>query len=219
VKWPETIEQARKIQESLAAKVRCVPFRKKPKLVAGVDAAFDKGRVFAAACLYSFPELTLQDECCIVSPISFPYVPGYLSFREGEATVSAIRLLKAKPDLILVDGQGIAHPRRMGIASHIGVLLDQPTIGCAKSRLVGEFEKPDLKRGAHSPLFFQEKIVGMVVRTRANVRPLFISPGHKVSLKNSVDIVLQTTRGFRIPEPLRRADFLSKRVKREFSTG
>ena len=216
--WPETIEQARKIQESLAAKVRCDPLRKKVKLIAGADVAFDEDRAFAAACLYSYPELVFLDEVCLVSSISFPYIPGYLSFREGEAIIRALRLLKAKPDLILIDGQGIAHPRGLGIASHIGILLDLPTVGCAKSRLVGEFEEPDWKRGAYSPLLFQEKIVGMVVRTRDNVRPLFISPGHKVSLKNSAGIVLQTTRGFRIPEPLRRADFLSKRVKREFST-
>lgn len=218
-RWPDHIEQARKIQETLARKVRCIPLRKAPKLIAGVDAAFDEGRIIAAACLFSFPELTLQNECGFVSPIGFPYVPGYLSFREGEAIIHALRLLKAKLDLILVDGQGIAHPRRMGIASHIGVLLNLPTIGCAKSRLVGEFEEPDWKRGAQAPLFFQEKIVGAVVRTKDHVRPLFISPGHKVSLKNAVEIVLQTTRGFRIPEPLRRADFLSKRVKRDFSTG
>jgi deoxyribonuclease V len=161
----------------------------------------------------------LLDEVCTVSPVSFPYISGYLSFREGEAIIRSLRLLKAKPDLVLIDGQGIAHPRRMGIASHIGVLLDQPTIGCAKSRLVGEFEEPGWKRGAHASLLFQEKIVGAVVRTRDNIRPLFISPGHKVSLKNAVEIVLQTARGFRIPEPLRRADFLSKQVKREYSTG
>jgi deoxyribonuclease V len=218
-RWPDNIEQARKIQESLAAKVLCIPLRKKVKLIAGVDAAFTEHQIFAAACLYSFPALSLLDEVCTVSPVSFPYISGYLSFREGEPIIRALRLLKAKPDLILVDGQGIAHPRRMGIASHIGVLLNLPTIGCAKSRLVGEFEEPDWKRGAQAPLRFQEKIVGAVVRTRDHVRPLFISPGHRVSLKNAVEIVLQTTRGFRIPEPLRRADFLSKRVKREFSTG
>jgi deoxyribonuclease V len=219
VKWPETIEQARKIQESLATKVLCIPLRKAPKLIAGVDAAFSENQAFAAACLFAFPELSLLDEVCVVSSISFPYIPGYLSFREGEAIIRALRLLKAKPDLILIDGQGIAHPRRIGIASHIGVLLDQPTIGCAKSRLVGEFKEPDWQRGAHSPLLFKEKIVGAVVRTRDHVRPLFISPGHKVSLKNAMEIVLQTTRGFRIPEPLRRADFLSKRAKREYSAG
>ncbi len=219
MKWPDNIEQAKEIQESLRAKVLCIPLRKKVKLIAGADAAFGEDRVFAAACLYSYPALSLLDEVCVVSSISFPYIPGYLSFREGEAIVGALRRLKAKPDLILIDGQGIAHPRSMGIASHIGVLLDLPTIGCAKSRLVGEFAEPDWERGARSPLLFQEKIVGAVLRTRDHVRPLFISPGHKVNLKNSIEIVLQTTRGFRIPEPLRRADFLSKRVKREFSTG
>jgi deoxyribonuclease V len=219
MKWPDNIEQARKIQESLAEKVRCIPLRTKPKLIAGVDAAFSESQVFAAACLFAFPALSLLDEACAVSPVSFPYISGYLSFREGEPIIRALRLLKAKPDVILVDGQGIAHPRLMGIASHIGVLLDQPTIGCAKSRLVGEFEEPGWKRGARAPLRFQEKIVGAVVRTRNHVRPLFISPGHKVSLKNAVEIVLQTTRGFRIPEPLRRADILSKQVKRKYSTG
>jgi deoxyribonuclease V len=218
-RWPDNIEQARKIQESLATKVRCTPLRKKLKLIAGVDAAFSENQVFAAACLFAFPELALLDEVRTVSPVYFPYISGYLSFREGEAIIRSLRLLKAKPDLILIDGQGIAHPRRMGIASHIGVLLDQPTIGCAKSRLVGEFEEPGWKRGVHSPLLFQKKIVGAVVRTRDNVRPLFISPGHRVSLKNTIEIVLQTTRGFRIPEPLRRADFLSKQGKREYSTG
>jgi len=218
-KWPKTIEQARKIQETLGLKVRCVPLRKIPKLITGVDAAFTESLVFAAACLFSYPELALLDEVCLVSSISFPYISGYLSFREGEAIIRALRLLKANPDLILVDGQGIAHPRGIGIASHIGVLLDQPTIGCAKSRLVGEFEEPDWKRGAQSPLRFHEKIVGAVVRTRDYVRPLFVSPGHRTDLKNSVEIVLQTTRGFRIPEPLRRADFLSKKVKREYSAG
>lgn len=219
MKWPKTIERARKIQESLAAKVRCVPLRKKPRLVAAVDAAFSENQVFAAACLFAFPELALLDEVCTVSPVSFPYISGYLSFREGEPIIRALRLLKAKPDLILIDGQGIAHPRRIGIASHIGVLLDQPTIGCAKSRLVGEFEEPGWKRGARSPLLFNENVVGCVLRTRDRVRPLFVSPGHKISLRDSIEIVLQTTRGYRIPEPLRRADSLSKRAKREYSTG
>ncbi len=216
-KWPETIAQARKIQEALALRVRCAPLKTKPRLVAGVDAAFAERQIFAAACLFSYPELSLLEELCLVSSISFPYVPGYLSFREGGAILQALRLLKARPDLVLIDGQGIAHPRGLGIASHIGVLLDLPTVGCAKSRLVGEFEIPGWKRGAHSLLRYQEKIVGAVVRTKDHVRPLFISPGHRTDLKNSVEIVLQMTHGFRIPEPLRRADFLSKKVKREYS--
>jgi deoxyribonuclease V len=218
-RWPETIDQARKIQNALAPKVHCVALRKMPRLIAGVDAAFAENYIFAAACLFSYPELVLREKACLVSPITFPYIPGYLSFREGEAIIRALRLLKAKPDLILIDGQGIAHPRGIGIASHIGVLLDLPTVGCAKSRLVGEFETPGWERGAYSFLHYHETIVGAVVRTRDHVRPLFISPGHRLNLKNSIEIVLQTTRGFRIPEPLRRADFLSKQVKREYLTG
>jgi deoxyribonuclease V len=147
----------------------------------------------------------------------FPYVPGFLTFREGPVLIKVIKKLSIKPDVILFDGQGIAHPIRLGIASHIGVLLNTPAIGCAKSRLIGEYKEPKLRRGAWSPLTYNNNVVGAVLRTRDNVRPLFISPGHKIDLKASIDIVLNCISKYRIPEPLRRADYLSRRVKRSIN--
>jgi deoxyribonuclease V len=206
----ERIREARQFQLELAGQVRCVPLKIPVELVVGVDAAFSGNRVFAAACLYALPSLKPVEDAAASGELGFPYVPGFLTFREGPAILEAVAALSRKPDLILVDGQGIAHPRRLGIASHIGVLLGVPTVGCAKSRLVGEFREPGRARGRRSRLRFDGQTVGAVVRTRTGVRPLFVSPGHLVDIPNSVRIVLRTTGGFRIPEPLRRADALSR---------
>ena len=219
IHWPGNIAQAKIIQEHLRAKVKIVRLKKKPRFIAGVDGAFSERRVFAAACLFSYPDLEFIAETTAVARITFPYVPGFLSFREGPAIIHAVERLKTKPDLILVDGQGIAHPRGIGIASHIGVLLDIPTIGCAKSRLIGRFSEPGLKKGRWSPLLHEGKIIGAVLRTRDGIRPLFVSPGHRISFVDSIDIVLACTRHYRISEPLRRADFLSKKARRERSAG
>jgi len=213
--WPENTKDARAVQVALKDKVKTIPLRKKPELIAGVDAAFSEDKVIGVICLYTYPELTLIEEAFAVKKISFPYVPGFLSFREGPAIVEALNGLELKPDVILFDGQGIAHPKGLGLASHIGVLLDVPTIGCAKSRLVGEYKEPGLKKGAWSPLKYHGKVVGSVLRTRDHVRPVFVSPGHRIDLRSSLEIVLGCTRKFRIPEPLRRADSLSKKIKRE----
>lgn len=210
--WPKTLtlEEARKEQELLRKKVRIAPFSKEPRFVAGVDAAFKADRVFAAACLYRFPELTLVEQRSVVRELIFPYIPGFLSFREGPAIIAALNELSRKPDLILVDGQGIAHPRGIGIASYIGVLQGIPTIGCAKSRLVGEYEEPGTKKGGWSPLRVNGNVVGAVLRTRDAVRPLFISPGHKIDVKSAIRLALSCTVNYRIPEPLRCADILSR---------
>jgi len=213
--WPVDIGEARRIQFELASRIRCMPLRRRVRFVAGVDAAFSEDRVFAAACLYAFPELEPVEDAAVPERLNFPYVPGYLTFREGPAILKAVAALGRKPDLILVDGQGIAHPRRLGIAAHIGVLLGVPTIGCAKSRLVGEFREPGRRRGCRSPLRFGGRTVGSVLRTRTGVRPLFVSPGHLIDIPDSVRIVLRTTAGFRIPEPLRRADRLSRARSRD----
>jgi len=214
IRWPAGIAAAREIQERLAKKVRLGGGKRPPRLIAGVDAAYSGNRVFAAACLFSFPSLEPVEEAFACMETRFPYVPGYLTFREGPAIVEAVLSLERKPDLILVDGQGIAHPRGIGSASHIGVLLGIPTIGCAKSRLVGESAKPGRKKGDWTPLLFRGRAVGAVVRTRDGVRPLFVSPGHRISRLRSVEIVLASTASYRIPEPLRRADSLSKKLKR-----
>jgi deoxyribonuclease V len=213
--WPKTIPEAKALQNLLKNKVRIIPLGKKPRFVAGVDAAFTGDRIIGAVCLYRYPELILVEEKYTEMRTLFPYVPGLLSFREGPVIINVIEKLSMKPDLILIDGQGIAHPLRLGLASHIGVILNMPTIGCAKSRLIGDFKEPKSLRGSWSPLIHHDDIVGAVLRTRNNVRPLFISPGHKIDPRDSIEIVMNCTSKYRIPEPLRRADSLSRRVKRE----
>jgi deoxyribonuclease V len=219
MKWPKDIKKARMIQEILEEKVRIAPLRKLPKYIAGVDAAFLHDKVIGVACLYKYPDLILTEEVYAVTEALFSYIPGFLSFREGPAIIKAVKSLKMKPDVILFDGQGIAHPRGLGIASHIGVLLDLPTIGCAKSRLIGEYREPGPKKGTWSFLRYNGKTVGAVLRTKDNVRPLFVSPGHGIDLRGSLEIILSCIRKYRIPEPLRRADSVSKKIKRELSAG
>lgn len=215
IEWPSNIKDARAIQIALRDKVRIFPLRKKPKFIAAVDAAFFQDKVIGVACLYKYPEIILLEEASAVTMLSFPYIPGFLSFREGPAIIEALNRLKIKPDVILFDGQGIAHPLGLGIASHIGVLIDMPTIGCAKSRLIGEHKEPGFKKGDRSSLEYKNKVVGAVLRTRDSIRPLFVSPGHRIDLKSSIEIVLGCISKYRIPEPLRRADFLSKKIKND----
>jgi deoxyribonuclease V len=216
---PKDIKGAKVIQEILKERVRIITLRKTPKYIAGVDAAFFQDNVIGVVCLYEYLYMNLVEETHVVTKVLFPYIPGYLSFREGPAIMKAIQGLRIKPDVIIFDGQGIAHPKGLGIASHIGVLLDIPTIGCAKSRLIGEYKDPGPKKRNQSLLRYNKKIVGAVLRTKDNTRPLFVSPGHRIDLKNAIEIVLACTRKYRIPEPLRRADFISKKIKREMSAG
>ncbi len=213
--WPTTIYDAKKIQISLKNQVKIIPFRKKPEFIAGVDAAFFNDMVIGVACLFKFHQLLPLEDKFVIKKASFPYIPGFLSFREGPAIMAAIKNLNTKPDVILFDGQGIAHPEGIGIASHVGVLLDVPSIGCAKSKLIGYYKEPDLSKGAISPLVFQGKTIGVALRTKDKVKIVFVSPGHKIDLKTSIKIVLRCTGRFRIPEPLRRADILSRRIKNE----
>jgi deoxyribonuclease V len=216
MKYPADYEEARKIQISLRPKLKIVPLKKPPRLIAGVDAAFTDKKVIAAACLYTFPELMPIEDAFATENISFPYIPGLLSFREGPAIIRAIHKLTKKTDLLLCDGQGIAHPAEMGIASHIGILLDIPSIGCAKSRLVGDYKEPGKEKGSFTMLAYHNRTVGTVLRTRENVKPVFVSPGHLSDQKGAVNIVLNCLGRYRLPEPIRRADALSKRVKSEY---
>jgi deoxyribonuclease V len=215
INWPDNIDEAKAVQAALKDSVRIVSLGKKPRTIAGVDAAFFGEKVIAVASLYKYPDLINLEDAFAILMCPFPYIPGFLSFREGPAIIEALYGLKSTPDVILVDGQGIAHPKKLGIASHIGALLDMSTIGCAKSRLVGEYKEPKPRRGSRSALKYNGEVVGSVLRTRENVKPLFVSPGHRVDLEDSVRLVLGCARQFRIPEPLRRADFLSKKLKRE----
>ncbi|MGB9906380.1 MAG: deoxyribonuclease V [Candidatus Saccharicenans sp.] len=211
--YPGSIEEARRVQVGLLKKLRLVPLEVPPRRLAAVDAAFTDELVLAAVCLFSFPGLELLEEQTAVEPLKFPYVPGFLSFREGPAIYQALLKLRQKPDLLLIDGQGIAHPRRLGIATFLGIILNTPSIGCAKSHLIGEFRMPARKQGSCCQLKHKGELVGYVLRSRAGVRPIFVSPGHLVNHRDALNLVRQCLRGFRVPEPLRLAHQLTQKLK------
>ncbi len=209
--WPTTLPEARAIQEQLRAQVDLDDTGAPLHTVAGVDVGFvEQGAVArAAVVVLSYPALTPIDYAIAFAPVTFPYVPGFLSFREIPVTLAALKQLKTQPDLIICDGQGIAHPRRMGIASHLGVLLNRPTIGCAKSLLIGTHAMLPAERGARVPLLDRGERIGWVLRTRLNVRPVYVSPGHQVSLTAAADLVLACTTRYRLPETTRYAHRLA----------
>lgn len=209
--WNVDIAAARQIQTQLRDKVILkAPRRFKPRLIAGADAAYssDNKKVLAAAVVMNYPHLEIVEERLSQAPVQFPYVPGLLTFREGPALLKALLKVKSQVDLLFIDGQGIAHPRGLGLASHLGVLLDIPTVGCAKTRLVGSFLPLADFRGASSPLTHEGKVVGAVLRTRAYVKPIFVSPGHRVCLDDALPLVMACSPKYRIPEPLRCAHSL-----------
>ncbi len=213
---PRNYQEAVAWQEKHRRLVKIKPLGFQPRRVAGVDATFDRAerRIFGAAALYSYPELELLEEAGVVDSCPFPYIPGLLSFREAPVLAAALAKLHRRPDVILVDGQGVAHPRGMGIASHLGIVLDIPTIGVAKSRLVGEGVEPGPEAGAVSPLIWEGRIVGLILRTKAGVKPLYLSVGHLLTLEECRRITLGCVTRYRLPLPLRRADILSRRLKR-----
>ena len=172
--------------------------------IAGIDVSLkDEGE--AAVVVLSFPDLALLDHAIAVRKLTFPYVPGYLSFREAPVVLAAFDKLKVKPDVLMVDGQGIAHPRRLGIAAHLGLVLDMPAIGCAKSVLAGKHAEVGLQPGDRQPLMDKGEIIGMALRTKLRSNPLIISIGHKIDLETATDFVLRCVRGYRLPEPTRAA--------------
>jgi deoxyribonuclease V len=210
--WDVTPKEALEIQNKLQKKLSRKAVFKKIEKIGGVDVSYAKrtNALKAAIVILSFPSLEVIETVEKKGRCKFPYVPGLLTFREGPIMLDAFEKLKELPDVLLFDGQGIAHPRRMGIAAHMGILLDLPTIGCAKSLLCGEFVEPKKGKGSRSFILDKEEIIGVALRTRANVKPLFVSPGHKIDLKTSVEIVLASSPYFRIPLPLRCAHSLSR---------
>lgn len=203
--WNVTPAKAREIQQQLRCKVRAknVASLRRVKYVAGVDISIRNDRAIAAIVVLDFQSLEIVDYATHEAKVPFPYVPGLLSFRECPTIIAAARKLRIEPDLILVDGQGIAHPRRVGIAAHVGLLFDKPTIGCAKSRLIGIHKEPKLRAGAAADLWDKEELIGSVLRTKNNVRPLYISIGHKIDLATAIKFTLACCRGYRLPEPTR----------------
>jgi deoxyribonuclease V len=213
--WDITSEKAIVLQRTLAKQVKIRPFEKKIKSVAGVDCGFTKDKKNIVACIVVLSARTFEniETVYAIKPVTFPYIPGLLSFREAPVCIAAAEKLKIIPDCIIVDGQGVAHPRRLGLACHLGLFFDIPTIGCAKSRLIGEFKMPATQKGSTSPLKDKNEIIGSVVRTRSNVKPVFVSVGHKCRLSDAVRVVLECCVKYRLPEPSRIAHQTVTRIK------
>ncbi|MBN2423642.1 MAG: deoxyribonuclease V [Calditrichaceae bacterium] len=212
--WKVSASRAIEIQKELAAKVITENRFGKIQYVAGIDIGFPKNKetARAAVTLLNFPELKLLEYVVTDSLVAFPYVPGLLSFREIPAIIEALKELKTEPDIILCDGQGIAHPRKFGLASHLGLILDKPTIGVAKSRLFGSFDYTPCKKGEWTSLRNSDhEEIGAVLCTRDNVKPLYISIGHKISLQSSIEIVLKCIIKYRLPETTRTAHQLASK--------
>jgi len=214
--WPSTVAEAIAIQRQIADEVRISDQLDEPvQYVAGVDVGFEQeGSVTRAAiAVLRFPELELVEEVLARRPTSFPYVPGLLSFREIPAILDALAQMKSTPGLLLCDGHGIAHPRRLGIASHLGVLTGLPTLGVGKSILVGRHDAIPQEKGAWQPLIHRGDIVGAALRTRPNVSPVFISPGHRINLERAVQFVMACVTKYRLPETTRYAHDLASNQK------
>lgn len=210
--WPQTIDEAKLVQDRLKHKVLPKDRLDKVEYVAGTDVSYQPGssKAKAAWVIFKLPDLELVDQATAETSVDFPYVPGLFSFREIPPLMQAFARLKLVPDLIVCDGQGIAHPKGFGLACHLGVLLDIPALGAAKSKLVGEYVMPDLRRGNWTPLVCQERTVGAVVCTKNGIKPIFVSSGHRIGLRRSIDIVLHLTGKYKLPETTRAAHALSR---------
>ncbi len=215
--WDVSPSEAMAIQNRLREQVRFTPLDvNRVRWIAGADVSFDKGSdtIFAAVVVLELPHLRLVEEAAVTTVTRFPYIPGLLSFREAPAVLKAFEKVARWPDAVLVDGQGLAHPRRMGLACHLGLALDLPTVGCAKSILVGTYEEPSPEAGSSSPLLDRGEVVGVALRTKDRTRPIFVSPGHRIDLESAIALVLRCVAGHRQPEPTRQAHLLVNRLRR-----
>lgn len=190
-------------QLKLSKKIKVERIKIKVNYIAGVDVAVTTDFLIGCIGIFSFPSLDLVEHSYAKAVNDMPYIPGFLSFRETPVILKCYKKLRQKPDLLLVDGQGIAHPRALGLASHLGIILSKPTIGCAKSHLYGDYEMPDSTKGSYSSIVGEKKKIGLVLRTRDNINPLFVSPGNLVDLEDCRKYVLSSLTKYRIPEPIR----------------
>lgn len=213
--YASTSSEARNLQEILKKNVLVKPLDSEIKTIAGVDVSFNlkSNWGIGGIVVLDVKTLAVLDQASYRGALSFPYIPGYLSFRELPLILPVFDKLSQRPDLILCDGQGFAHPRRFGLACHLGVALDCPSIGCAKSRLIGHHDEPASERGSRSPLFDENEQIGMVLRTRNGVAPLYVSVGHRITLPQAVDWTLRSTRRYRLPEPIRAAHRLVNQIR------
>jgi deoxyribonuclease V len=213
--WRLSPKRAVALQEQLRDRIADCPLRPWPEFVAGADISYAKraDELIAAVVVLRLPGLVTVAETWVIRRTRYPYVPGLLTFREAPAMLAAFKQLRSRWDAAIFDGQGRAHPRGMGLAAHIGLWLDAPTIGCAKSRLIGEATEPGPAPGDRAPLMFDGGVVGAVLRTRGNVKPVFVSAGHKSNLADSIRLVMACCAGYRVPEPIRRAHALVTRLR------
>jgi deoxyribonuclease V len=203
--WDCTPREAMALQGSLASRVSTQGSLAEAETVAGIDVGIRDKRARAAVVVIGLAEMATLEIARAERPVTFPYVPGLLTFREGPVVLDALAKLTIEPDVLLFDGQGRAHPRRMGIATHIAVLLDRPSVGCAKSRLCGTHKELGPERGEYTWLYDDDELVGAVLRTRTRVKPVYVSTGHRASLEDAIALVLRCGGGFKLPEPTRRA--------------
>ncbi len=203
------------LQKEMRSKIDISPLPAEIRTIGGADISFNRFSdvFYAGIIILSYPSLNLIDRTTVVAKARFPYIPGLLGFRELPALLEAWNELKRKPDVLVVDGHGIAHPRRLGIAAHFGIVANTPTIGCAKSLLTGKFHEPAAERFAQSPLMDKNEQIGVVLRTKAKCKPVFISPGNKISMEQSLEIIKHCTGKYRLPEPTRNAHLLVNEIR------
>lgn len=216
-RWDVSQEEAIAIQNRLRSQLDLHSEPGRIETVAGIDVSYDKGSdwLFAAIVVLHLPDLQVLGTASATATVPFPYIPGLLSFRECPAVLQAWEQLRVKPDCLMCDGQGIAHPRRFGIASHLGLWLDLPSIGCAKSLLVGTYQEPGEKRGSMAPLIHRKEQVGVIFRTKDGIAPVFVSQGHKINLNKAIELVLACCTKYRLPEPTRQAHLLVNEIRRK----
>ncbi len=217
--WTLTPAEAIRLQKELAPRIETRTPLVGCKLVAGADVSYARfsSRFYAGVVVLRLPDLEIVERQGVVRDVSFPYVPGLLSFREAPVVLEAFDRLSQKPDVLMCDGQGMAHPRRFGLASHLGLWLEMPTVGCAKSRYIGTFKEPGRRAGSLAPLLDREETIGQVVRTRDGVQPIFVSVGNQIDLHSAVALVLSCTRGYRVPEPTRQAHLFVNELRRNLA--
>lgn len=214
--WPDTPKKAIEIQKELAPRVSLLPNSSEINLIAAVETTYSKNGdlLMAAANLFTFPEIEEVEKNFHYGEVTFPYIPGMFFYREGKIIIKVLEKFKHEPDLIIVHGHGIAHPQFFGMASHIGLGFNKPAIGCCRKILVGKYREPSERKGSHEPIYFKRKMVGYALRSKDNVKPIFVSPGHLCDCETAKDIILKNLRGFRLPEPLRIAHSDVSKYKR-----
>ena len=219
--WNLSPTEAVALQQQLRSQIRIEPLTKTPLTIAGCDISFNKFEetVYAGIVVLDLETLETIEEAGVVSTAPFPYIPGLLSFREIPSLLDAWAKLTTEPDVVMFDGHGIAHPRRIGIASHAGLFLNRPTFGCGKSVLVGKYDEPAPERGSWSPMTHYRDVIGAALRTKNKVNPVYVSPGHLIDLQTAIDLTLRCDSGYRLPEPTRRAHNLVNALRKGQTNG